>query len=75
MSHPRENFSLSVDLKNKLSSPKIQWCDCRKTAVKCFLISKEEKQMEGEKESSVPRYFKIQLENLQSLQTLRFCFV
>lgn len=43
MSHPRENSSISMNLENKLSSPKIQWCDRHQTAVKCFLISKEEK--------------------------------
>jgi hypothetical protein len=67
MSHLRENSSLSMDLENKLSAPTAQWCDWCQTAVKCFLISKEEKQVEGDWESSVPRSFKMQSEKRQAV--------
>lgn len=64
MSHPRENSSISMDLENKLSSPKIQWCDRHQTAIRCFLISKEEKQRGGGKKSSVPSNFETESETL-----------
>lgn len=64
MSHPRENSSISTDLENKLSSPKIQRCDRHQTAIRCLLISKEEKQRGGGKKSLVLSNFETESETL-----------
>lgn len=66
MSHPRKNSSISTDLENKLSSPKIQRCNGHQTAIQCFLISKEETQRGGGKESGVPRNFETESETPKS---------